>query len=121
MNPEVKKSGSVREIETKERCYILEVANDSGDELISIARARVKSGVATAWHLLKGVSERYIIISGEGRVEIQGIKPTEVTEGDIVRIPPNTPQRIINLGKSDLIFYCVCTPPFHADSYEELQ
>ena len=121
MNPGVKKCSLAKEIETKELCHILEVANDSEDEQVSISRARVEPKVTTAWHLLRGVAERYIIVLGKGKVEVEGIKPTEVTEGDVVRIPPNTPQRIKNLGESDLVFYCICTPPFHEDCYEELK
>ena len=37
MNAEVRKGTTIDEIETQERCYILEVANDSGDELAATA------------------------------------------------------------------------------------
>jgi len=106
---------------TPERCYILEIANDPGDEFVSIARARVEAGVTTALHCLKGVAERYVIVSGAGRVELGGLDPIEVTEGDVVRIPPGTPQRITNIGAIDLVFYCVCSPPFNLSSYESLE
>ena len=36
--------------------------------------------------------------------------PTEVREGDVVRIPANTPQRITNTDVEDLTFYCICCP-----------
>jgi mannose-6-phosphate isomerase-like protein (cupin superfamily) len=121
MKAEVLKGASKKEIETQERCNILEVANDSGDEFVSIARARVGIGVATALHSLRGVAERYIIISGVGRVELGRHDPIEVAEGDVVRIPPDTPQRIINIGAEDLVFYCICTPPFHPDCYQVLE
>ena len=45
MQPEVKKADQAIEFETDERCHITEVANDSGDEFVSIARARVEPGV----------------------------------------------------------------------------
>lgn len=121
MRPEIRKATASEEFETKERCHILEVANDSGDESVSIARVRVAAGVTTAWHCLRGVTERYVIVAGVGRVELGGIDPVEVSAGDVVRIPPETPQRIANFGTRDLIFYCVCTPPFHPDCYVSLE
>lgn len=121
MRAEIRKGVDAREIVTRERCFISEVANDAGDKSVSIARARVKTRGTTALHRLKGISERYIIVAGAGRVEIGGIDPVDVTEGDVVRIPPDTPQRITNTGADDLVFYCVCTPPFRSDCYEALE
>jgi mannose-6-phosphate isomerase-like protein (cupin superfamily) len=121
MRPEVKKSSVVKEFLTKERCHILEIANDTGDKQISIARARVEPGVTTAWHLLKGISERYIIVSGLGRVELNKLEPVNVSAGDVVRIPADTPQRITNTGHVDLVFFCVCSPRFYEDCYESLE
>ena len=121
VRPGVKKSNLDTEFKTEERCYIVETANDSGDELVSISRARVEPGVTTAWHKLKGVSERYIIISGQGRVEINDLDPMDVFEGDVVRIPSDTPQRITNTGQIDLIFYAVCSPRFQTSCYISLE
>lgn len=117
MRAEIRKPQAATEFETEERCHILEIANDPGDEFVSIARARVDPGVATAWHYLTGVSERYLIVAGLGRVELGGLEPVDVSAGDIVRIPPGTPQRITNTGTTDLIFYCICAPPFNAACY----
>lgn len=121
MRAEIRKANHTGESETQERCHILEVANDSGDEFVSIARARVEAGVSTAWHCLKGVCERYVIVAGLGRVNLGGMDPVDVSVGDVVRIPPETPQRITNIGADDLIFYCVCTPPFTPDCYVPLE
>ncbi len=121
MRAEVLKSTAKDEFETRERCAILEVANDSGDEFVSIARARVGAGGATALHRLMGVAERYLIVSGIGRVELGGHDPIDVFEGDVVRIPPGVPQRIANIGTGDLLFYCICTPPFRQDCYQALE
>lgn len=120
MRAEVKR-GTEPEAVTSERCHIVNVANDSGDDMVSIARARVEPGVTTAWHKLRGIPERYIIVSGKGRVEVEGMEPAEVASGDVVRIPADTPQRITNTGETDLIFYCICTPPFQWDCYESME
>ena len=121
MRAEVRKHIAAAEVPTAERCHITEVANDDGDEFVSIARARVEPGVTTAWHKLTGVSERYIIVSGEGRVEIADLEPVDVCEGDVVRIPVDAVQRISNTGENDLVFYAVCSPPFKTGCYVSLE
>ena len=121
MNAEVKKDRHTIEFETPERCWIKETANDEGDAVVSIARARVTPGVTTAWHKLAQVTERYIIISGRGRVQIGQADPVDVEAGDVVRIPADTPQRIENSGESDLVFYAVCSPRFHESCYIRLE
>ena len=121
MEAGIKKCLLAAEFETDERCHIIEVANDPGDEAISIARARVEPGVTTAWHKLKGVTERYLIISGQGRVEVGDLEATDVSSGDVVRIPADTRQRITNTGKEDLIFYAVCSPRFIESCYITLE
>jgi len=121
MRAEIKSAAGVAEFDTDERCHIQEIANDAGDELVSIARARVEPGITTAWHRLEGISERYIIVSGRGRVELDRLQPVDVAVGDVVRIPAGSRQRITNTGKEDLVFYAVCAPPFQQDRYANLE
>lgn len=120
MKAEVRRCNPGGEFHTQEGCWILEVANDAGDESTSISMARVQRGVTTEWHQLTGTDERYIIVSGRGRVEVAGLAPTIVVPGDVVRIPANTPQRIANVDVQDLVFFCVCTPPFSPEAYVAL-
>jgi mannose-6-phosphate isomerase-like protein (cupin superfamily) len=121
LKAEIKKASDAVEFETDERCFIVEVANDDGDELVSIARARVAPGVTTAWHKLIDTTERYIIVQGQGRVQIGNSEPLDVGAGDVVRIPVDTAQRIENNGARDLIFYAVCAPPFKKTHYVNLE
>lgn len=121
MRPAIARSSECLEIETVERCFIKEVSGSAVDDEVSIARARVTPGTTTAWHRLKGVAERYLIVSGSGRVSVQGLDPSEVGPGDVVRIPAGMAQRIANIGSTDLIFYCICTPPFREDCYEAME
>jgi mannose-6-phosphate isomerase-like protein (cupin superfamily) len=121
MRAEVKKSSESFEYETPERCSIIEIASDSGDELVSIAQARVKPGITTVWHKLNDITERYIIIFGKGKMEIGNLEPVMVCKGDVVRIPKDTPQRITNIGETDLIFYAVCSPRFKPEAYLSLE
>lgn len=121
MKPQIKQAEQAREfLAEHERCYILEAWRDSDDGL-TIARARVRPGVTTAWHALEGVTERYIIVEGKGRMEVGDLPPADVAPGDTVFIPAGVRQRIINTGASDLVFYCVCTPPFTPECYRPLE
>jgi mannose-6-phosphate isomerase-like protein (cupin superfamily) len=106
-----------REFYFTEGCHILESWNDPSDPTVSIARARVAPGMTTRWHALSGVTERYLIISGEGRPEVGYETAETVTQGDVVVIPPGVRQRITNTGNTDLVFYAICTPRFTSDCY----
>jgi mannose-6-phosphate isomerase-like protein (cupin superfamily) len=108
------------EFYTGEECFITEVSNSDDDPELSIARARVAPGVTTRWHRLKDTAERYVIISGEGRVEIGDLAPAAVGPGDVVLIPPMCRQRITNTGGVDLVFLAICTPRFTAAAYEDI-
>ena len=120
MQPTIKHSNEADEFETAERCSILEVSNNPDDPEVSIARARVKPGVTTEWHQLKNTTERYLILSGRGRVEVGTLEATDVSAGDVVCIPADTPQRITNTSETDLLFYAICSPRFQPECYQTL-
>jgi mannose-6-phosphate isomerase-like protein (cupin superfamily) len=103
---------------TPEGCFIAENWGlSTGEKAVSIARARVKPGVTTKPHHLKASKEIYVIVKGKGQIHVGDLKPEEVAEGDIIAIPAGVSQKIRNVGESDLIFYCVCTPSFQEDDY----
>lgn len=104
----------------EERCHITEWWNTPGDAAVSVARARVEPGVTTRLHRLRGVAERYVILEGRGRAEVGAGPPQEVGPGEVVMVPPDTAQRITNIGNSDLLFLAVCTPRFTRDAYEDI-
>lgn len=112
---------SIEERWFHEGCHILEIANHPNDPDVSIARARVEPEQQTVWHKLDGVTERYLIVEGNGIVEIGEENPTPVGHGDVVIIPPGTRQRILNPGNSDLVFYAICSPRFTPDCYKQLE
>ena len=105
---------------TEERCHILELANHAGDEALSIARARVEPGVCTRWHRLADITERYLILEGEGLVEVGEHAAQAVSPGDVVLIAPGERQRIRNSGTRDLVFLALCTPRFRWAAYEDV-
>ena len=114
MQPKIVKATSLNEYLTPERCSI---AENYSAKAVSIARACVKPGITTKAHHLNGVEEIYIITKGTGKVSVGKLEPTEISEGDVVIIPPLTSQKITNTGKTDLVFYCVCTPKFTQQCY----
>lgn len=103
-----------------EGCHILELSNHAHDPAVSIARARVAPGVTTRWHLLRDTTERYMVLSGCGDVEVGELPPQRVTTGDVVLIPPGCRQRIANSGTEDLVFLAICSPRFTAEAYVAL-
>ena len=104
-----------------EGCFITELSNSPADPGLSIARARLEPGRTTRWHSLAGTSERYVIIEGSGKVELEESGPTEVSAGDVVIFPPGVPQRIANPGEVDLVFLAICTPRFEQAAYIDLE
>lgn len=104
----------------EEGCWITELSNDADDPQLSVARARVAPGEITRWHALEGITERYVILSGRGRVEQGDEPPQSVEAGDVVVIAPGQAQRIGNTGQGDLEFLALCTPRFRPECYRDL-
>lgn len=120
MQAKILRHDATKEYFFQEGCYINELSNHEGDSTLSIARVRVEPGVTTRRHRLNRSAERYCIISGEGRVEIQGLPAQIVRAGDVVVIPPGASQRISNTRDEDLVFLALCTPRFDLHDYSEL-
>ncbi|MES9863317.1 MAG: cupin domain-containing protein [Candidatus Thiodiazotropha sp. LLP2] len=120
MKAKIKHQDLESEFFTDELCHIVEVSNSDDDPGLSIARARVESGVTTRWHRLQETTERYLIVSGRGCVEIDDQSPVEVDAGDVVIIPPMCRQRITNCGTDDLVFYAICSPRFLSVNYSDV-
>ena len=117
MNPRIRRAKPEDEYYFKEGCHILEMSNAPDDPEVSIARARVAPGVTTRLHRLDGVTERYVILQGSGRVSLGGQAAQTVGPGDVVIIPSRCSQQIANVGNIDLIFLAICTPRFNSGAY----
>ncbi len=110
------------EFEIEERAFIVEMLGSKDDPACSIARARVKPGIATALHAVRGTGERYIILQGQGEVTVGNKPPERVMPMDVVWINKDEPQMIRNLSNSeDLVFLCICTPGFQMDAYVAME
>lgn len=117
--PVVKRNQSTREYYIDEGCHITEWWNTDADPAVSIARARVEPGVTTRLHSLSGTVERYVVLEGNGLVEVGGIAAQQIGHGDMVFIPAGVVQRITNNGACDLVFLAVCTPRFRSAVYRD--
>lgn len=121
MQTSIKKQAADSEYFFEEGCFITELSNSEDDSDVSIARARVEPGKATKWHSLKDISERYVILEGEGLVEVGELEPQSVSVGDVVLIEPQQRQRISNVGDQDLVFLAICSPRFVVSAYLDLE
>ena len=120
MQPAISKADPA-EFWTPERCFVKELWNSPSDNGLSIAKIRVPGRGVTQWHSLRNTEERYLILSGRGRMEVGDSLADEVTAGNVVAIPPGAPQRITNTEEYDLIFLALCTPRFIPSVYQNLE
>ncbi|MBX2840034.1 MAG: cupin domain-containing protein [Gammaproteobacteria bacterium] len=119
MKPGIFRYDKEKEYFFKEGCWINELCNRDDDPDLSVAKATVSPGNTTHWHRLHGTIERYVILEGEGVVEVGELSPQIVVTGDVVLIPSGCWQRIRNNGKRNLVFLALCTPRFNESVYEE--
>ncbi|MDD1611173.1 MAG: cupin domain-containing protein [Methylococcaceae bacterium] len=121
MQAQIFKTPESDEYYFEEGCFILELSNSDQDPQLSIARARVKTGMSTRLHRLSNLIERYVILSGVGSVEVADLPAQTVSAGNVVIIPPLCSQKITNTGAEDLVFLALCTPRFQTQFYEDIE
>ena len=121
MEPKYILTNESEEFYTEENCHIIELLNAASSQAFSVARARIKPGETTKWHALKGTIECYYILSGTGLAEINKDFKQKMVPHSLLKIPVESPQRITNLGKEDLIILCICSPAFETKNYRKLE
>jgi len=90
-----------------------------GTELQSLAEATLEPGQATERHYHGRSEEIYVVTKGSGTMEIGG-ETRRVAKGDAVLIPAGAWHTLDNDGTSELVFLCICSPPYaHADTHME--
>ena len=89
---------------------LMDLSNSSVRKL-SLAQATVPPGSQTYPHLHTQSEEIYYLLQGKGRMHIEG-ESRKVTQHDAILIPPRASHYIENIGQEDLVFLCLCSPPY---------
>ena len=80
----------------------------------SIAHITIPPGKAALKHYHPVVEESYYILTGQGRMVVDG-EEKMLFAGDTIAIPLNAIHQIFNDSETDLIFLAVCAPPWTPD------
>ena len=84
----------------------------------SVARIIISPGKSSEPHYHKNSQETYIILEGEGQMEVDGIEFV-LRPGQACLIETGEIHQISNRGERDLVFLAVCVPPWvPEDSFE---
>jgi mannose-6-phosphate isomerase-like protein (cupin superfamily) len=77
----------------------------------TLAEAIVAVGTATQEHYHKTTEEIYYILSGTGRMTLDG-EVRDVRPLDAIAIPPGQRHTIANSGDMPLVLLCCCAPGY---------
>ncbi len=80
----------------------------------SLAEATIVTGSATQEHYHLKCEEIYYIVSGTGRMKIDG-EIRDVGPLDAIGIPPGARHKIWNTGSGALVLLCCCAPAYEND------
>jgi mannose-6-phosphate isomerase-like protein (cupin superfamily) len=76
----------------------------------SLAEASLEPGQATQRHYHARSEELYVLLEGEGDMEVDGER-SRVGPGEAILIPPGAWHQI-RAGEAPLRFLCCCAPPY---------
>jgi mannose-6-phosphate isomerase-like protein (cupin superfamily) len=113
---EIVNRNQVQAFITKDTSEIREILapRNSSLKLQSLAEATLHPGKATEEHYHATSEEIYYVLRGTGRMRIEG-ETRDVEPGDGITIPPGKHHKLWNTGSGDLIFLCLCVPPYEHD------
>ena len=106
-----RKKTRLTEFFTEDNYYVTEWWNTPDDPALSVARLRIQPGVSIRPYRLRGVTERYLFLSGRGLVEVDGHN-REVGPGDGILVKAGSWRCITNMGERDLGLLSICRPRF---------
>ena len=98
------------------RSHFLMDAGDLGSRNMTVTWVDVPPGGEQRAHSHPDSEQVYVIVRGRGRMSVAG-DAEEVSEGDLVFIPPATSHGISNDGTETLVYISAASPPV---SMEEL-
>jgi mannose-6-phosphate isomerase-like protein (cupin superfamily) len=80
----------------------------------SLAEAWLEPGQETQRHYHARSEELYVLLDGEGEMEVDGER-ARVGPGDAILIPPGARHEIRAGAHAPLRFLCCCAPPYSDD------
>jgi mannose-6-phosphate isomerase-like protein (cupin superfamily) len=101
---------------TKDSSEIREILAAMNSSIMnqSLAEATLAPGMGTEEHFHPKAEEIYYVLDGRGRIQIED-EVREVESGDGIAILPGKRHMIWNIGGSDLVFLCCCSPAYSHD------
>jgi mannose-6-phosphate isomerase-like protein (cupin superfamily) len=85
-------------------------ARDGGTANQSLAEAELAPGQATKRHYHARAEEIYVVLEGEGEMEVEG-EHGPIVPGDTVLIPAGA-RHELTAGPRGVRFLCCCAPPY---------
>jgi len=85
-------------------------AGDLGSRNLTVTWVDVPPGAEQRAHSHEDAEQVYVIVRGHGRMQVAG-DVEEVSEGDLVFIPPATQHGIVNDGSETLVYVSATSPP----------
>ena len=83
----------------------------------SLAEAWLEPGQATHRHYHARSEELYVLLEGEGEMEVDGER-SRVAPGQAILIPPGARHQVTASADGPLRFLCCCAPPYsHDDTF----
>lgn len=90
---------------------------ETGTRNQSLAEAWLEPGQSTQRHYHARSEELYVLLDGEGEMEVDGDR-SRVGPGQAILIPPGARHQITASEAGPLRFLCCCAPPYaHEDTY----
>jgi mannose-6-phosphate isomerase-like protein (cupin superfamily) len=94
----------------KLRTHVLMDAGELGSRNMSVTWIDVPPGIDQELHSNEEAEQVYVVVNGAGTMTVAGDNQ-EITEGDLILVPPATDHSIANDGSGDLCCVSVQSPP----------
>ena len=92
------------------RSHVLMDAGELGSRNMSVTWLEVPGGVQQTLHTHEDGEQVYVCVRGRGEMSVAG-DTQEISEGDLVLVPPATDHAIANNGDGDLACVSIQSPP----------
>ena len=101
------------------RSHFLMDAGDLGSKNLTATWVDVPPGAEQRPHSHPDSEQVYVIVRGSGRIRVAG-DAEQVSEGDLIFIPPGAEHGIKNEGSDTLVYVSAASPPVSmAELYDE--